>query len=317
MDAERYRRVKDLYHAAGELRGSDRAALLAAEPDPEVRLAVERLLETKGVSTNDLVPPPAPGPPRTLGAYRLEREIGRGGMGTVYEAVDTRSNTRVALKVLHPHAQARERFAREARLGQKVSHRNVVSTREYAVIDGYDLLVMEHVEGRTLREVAREKVPEEFVRDIARQAAEGLAAIHAAGIVHRDLKPENMLLTGDGTLRITDLGIAKGHQSSAALTREGQFLGSLAYAAPEQCAGGEAGPLSDLYALGVVLYELAAGANPFRAETLAASLKAQLALVPPPLAGVSPSFAAIVAKLLAKDPLERFPSARALADALA
>jgi serine/threonine-protein kinase len=176
---------------------------------------------------------------------------------------------------------------------------------------------MEYVEGRTLREMAGEHVGEERLRDLARQAAEGLAAIHAAGIVHRDLKPENILVDRDGALRIMDLGIAKPGDASVALTRPGQFLGSLPYAAPEQCAGGEAGPAADLYALGVVLFELATGGNPFRADTPSECLRAQIALVPPPVAGVTPFLADVIATLLAKDPARRFPSARVLATALA
>jgi serine/threonine-protein kinase len=240
-------------------------------------------------------------------------------MGTVYEAIDTRSGDRVAVKVLHPHLQARERFTREARLGQQVNHPNVVRTLAYESVDAYDLIVMEYVEGRTLRDF--KTVSDALLRDIARQVAEGLAAIHAAGIVHRDLKPENLLMTADGILRIMDLGIAKPGDASVALTRTGQFLGSLPYAAPEQCAGREVGPLADLYALGVVLHELATGENPFRAATPGASLKAQLEFVPPPLASkrpdLSPFLGAVVAALLAKDPAWRFPSARALATALA
>jgi tetratricopeptide (TPR) repeat protein/predicted Ser/Thr protein kinase len=323
MDPERYRRVRELLHAAGGRTGAERAALLAKERDPEVRREVEHLLRTEGVPTNDLVPAAPPGPPEILGAYRLVREIGRGGMGTVYEAVDTRSNARVAVKVLHPHLGVRDRFAREARLGQQVSHRNVVRTFERVSVGGYDLLVMEYVEGRTLRELAAEwrTVPEGLLREIARQTAEGLAAIHAAGIVHRDLKPENLLLTGERGIRIMDLGVAKTFDASVALTREGQFLGSLPYAAPEQCGIGDVGPAADLYALGVILYELATGANPFRADTPGASLKAQLDLVPPPVAERSPDasafFSELVSTLLAKDPARRFPSARALAEALA
>jgi eukaryotic-like serine/threonine-protein kinase len=318
VNAEQYRRVKDLLHAAAERRGIERALLLDTEPDPEVRREVERLLGSDGVPTNDLFPAAAPAPPRNLGPYSLGREIGRGGMGTVYEATDTRSGARVAVKLLHPYLHSlRERFAREARLGREVEHRNVVRTLDFVSVDAYDLLVMEYVEGRTLREMAGTAVAEPLLRDLARQTAEGLAAIHAAGIVHRDLKPENILVDGEGVVRIMDLGIAKPSDTSVALTQPGQFLGSLPYAAPEQCAGGEAGPPADLYALGVILYELATGGNPFRADTPGASLRAQIALVPPPVASVSPFLGEVIGTLLAKDPARRFPSARVLATALA
>jgi len=318
VDPERYRRVKELLHAAAEKRGAERAALLDGERDPEVRREVERLLGSAGVPTNDLVPEAAPAPPRTLGPFTIDREIGRGGMGTVYEATDTRSSSRVAVKVLHPYLHAaRERFAREARLGQLVDHPNVVRTLAFVAVDPYDMLVMEYVQGRTLRALAGNPVSEMSLRDLARQTAEGLAAIHAAGIVHRDLKPENILVTAEGVVRIMDLGIAKPDHASVALTETGQFLGSLAYASPEQCAGGEVGPAADLYALGVVLFELATGANPFQRDTPAESLKAQIALVPPPVDGVSPFLAEVIATLLRKDPAQRFVSARVLATALA
>ena len=311
MDPERYRRVKELVHGAAELSGAEREALLAGV-DPELRGEVLRYIETNGVSTNELVPLVPPSPPPHLGPWRLEREIGRGGMGTVYEAIDTRSSTRVAVKVLHPYFD-RVRFALEARLGQRVDHPNVVRTLEFATVGEHDLLVMEYAEGRT----PRGPLDDARLRDVARQVALGLAAIHAEGIVHRDLKPENLLVTADGVVRIMDLGIAKPGDLSVALTRTGQFLGSLPYAAPEQCEGKEIGPMADLYALGVILYELATGVNPFRTETPRDSLNAQLSVVPPPLAGVSPFLAAVVATLLEKDPARRFPSAKALATALA
>jgi serine/threonine-protein kinase len=311
VDPERYRRVKELVHGAADLGEAERAAFLDGV-EPELRREVERFLETTGVPTGDIVPVVPPEPPLVLGPWRLEREIGRGGMGTVYEAVDTRSSTRVAVKILHPYLP-RERFEREARLGREVSHPNVVRTLEFATVGEHALIAMEFAEGRTLRG----PLDEARLRDVARQVAEGLAAIHAKGIVHRDLKPENLLVTEGGAVRIMDLGIAKPGDASVALTLTGQFLGSLPYASPEQCAGGETGPMADLYALGVVLYELAAGANPFRASTPGRSLMAQLEIVPPPLAGVSPFLSAVVATLLEKDPARRFPSARALATALA
>ncbi|MCK6459143.1 MAG: protein kinase [Planctomycetes bacterium] len=320
--------MRTILHAAAEKRGADRSAYLdaACGADRALRREVERLLGTAGVPTNQIVPATAPAPPPVLGPYRLEREIGRGGMGTVYEAIDTRTSARVALKALHPYllgsATLRERFTREARLGKQVSHRNVVRTLEYECVDGYHLLAMEYVEGRTLRALADEwrTVPEGFLREIARQAASGLAAIHEAGIVHRDLKPENILVTDDRRVRIMDLGVAKIHDASVALTIEGQFLGSLPYAAPEQCEGREVGPAADLYSLGVVLYELATGENPFRSETPGASLRAHLDVVPPVAAerngDVSPFFSEVLATLLAKSAARRFASARALAAVL-
>jgi tetratricopeptide (TPR) repeat protein len=159
-------------------------------------------------------------------------------------------------------------------------------------------------------------VPESLLREIALQAAAGLEAIHAAGVVHRDVKPENLLLADDARLRISDLGVAKLAESGSTLTSEGHFVGTLAYASPEQCQGGPVGPASDLYALGVVLYELATGANPFASDGPWGALRAHLDRVPPPVHEVRPDFSSflsgVVATLLAKDPAQRFASARAL-----
>ena len=179
---------------------------------------------------------------------------------------------------------------------------------------------MEYVEGRTLRALLEDlgTVPEALVREIGRQVAEGLAAIHEAGVVHRDVKPENVLITDDHRVRIMDLGVARIQDASVALTQEGQFAGSLLYAAPEQLRRGTVGPAADLYALGVVLHELATGRNPFRAEDAAGVMRAHLEERPPTLTEVdpdlSPFLAEVVSTLLEKDPAKRFPSAADLGE---
>ena len=207
-------------------------------------------------------------PTERLGPYRVLRSLGSGAMGTVYLA-EGEEGERVALKVVHPHLLERRgffrRFEREAEAGKRVDHPNVVRTHrtELQVVGGtpYCFLVMEYVEGRTLRALLEDlgTVPEALVREIARQAAEGLQAIHEAGVVHRDVKPENVLITDDHRVRIMDLGVARIQDASVGLTKEGQFAGSLLYAAPEQLKKGTVGPAADLYALGVVLHELATG----------------------------------------------------------
>jgi tetratricopeptide (TPR) repeat protein len=187
-------------------------------------------------------------------------------------------------------------------------------------------MVMEYVRGKSLRELLRElgTVPETLLREIALQLTAGLAAIHAAGIVHRDLKPENVLISRDHTVRIMDLGVAKMHEASVALTLGGQFAGSYLYAAPEQfdvsrpagAEGDAVGPAADLYALGVVLYELATGDNPFRADGVQAVMDRHREMAPPPLSERAPEvsayFAQIVHTLLAKRPADRFASAAEL-----
>ncbi|MHC4862113.1 MAG: serine/threonine-protein kinase, partial [Planctomycetota bacterium] len=263
-----------------------------------------------------------------MGSYRLVERLGTGGMGTVYLAED--GADRVALKVLHPHLLQRrgffERFLREADAGARVDHENVVRTlgSDLLVVDEepYHFLVMEYVEGRTLRELVRELsvVPEAFLREIGRQVAAGLAAIHAEGIVHRDLKPENVLITEDKRVRIMDLGVARFAEATGEITREGDFTGSLLYASPEQLRREEAGPAADLYSLGLLLFELGTGRHPFRRDGTVELISAHLAEKVPEASrwnpDLSPFLSEVVATLLAKDPRDRFPSAEALHAAL-
>jgi serine/threonine protein kinase/tetratricopeptide (TPR) repeat protein len=260
-----------------------------------------------------------------LGPYRIESELGCGGMGTVYRAADGAGH-RVALKIVHPHLLATpgffKRFLREAEIGKKVAHGNVVRTLDcdQLVVDGtpHAFLVMEYVEGKSLRQLLSDlgTIPETLLREIALQAAAGLAAIHAAGIVHRDLKPENVLITDDHEIRIMDLGVAKLQEASIAITKEGQFAGSLLYAAPEQFGKDEVGPAADLYSLGVLLHELATGDNPFGRDDAAQVIDAHVNLQPARITerdpGLTTFLAELVATLLAKRPIERFASADVL-----
>ncbi|MHC4732785.1 MAG: serine/threonine-protein kinase, partial [Planctomycetota bacterium] len=237
---------------------------------------------------------------------------------------------RVALKVIHTHLLERrgffKRFLREAEIGKKVRHENVVRTLDVDAVQAgsqtIHYLVMEHVEGRTLRTLGRElgTVPEALLREVALQTSSGLAAIHGAGIVHRDLKPENLLITDDHRVRIMDLGVARPIQETLALTQEDQFAGSLLYAAPEQFERAEVTPAADLYALGVLLYELATGANPFRSNEMAAVMKAHLETVPPRANETRPEisafFSELLATLLEKEPDSRIDTAKALRDLL-
>jgi serine/threonine protein kinase/tetratricopeptide (TPR) repeat protein len=314
---ERMDWLQDRFERALALPSGERQAFVDREcrKDPEARDRLTALL----AADRDSFLLDRPLLERSIGPYRLERELGRGGMGTVYLA---EGEERVALKVLHPHLAVHpgfsERFLREAEAGRRVNHPNVVRTLDGAVVDtdGKTLLylVMEYVEGRTLRQLLEElgSVPEALLREIAVQAAAGLAAIHEAGIVHRDLKPGNILITDDHRVRIMDLGVARDVEGSLDLTGAGQFVGSLPYAAPEQFGDAEVGPAADLYALGVVLYELATGANPFRHDQPQAVMKAHLETVPRPVEDASPFFARLIATLLAKDPPQRFESAERL-----
>jgi tetratricopeptide (TPR) repeat protein len=273
---------------------------------------------------------------KRLGPFRVGAKLGSGGMGTVYgarllePAYGLLPGAGLAVKVIHPHLLESgdyfERFLREAGIGSQIRHENVVEVFgvETAKVDDHDLnyIVMAHVKGRTLRQLLDDlgTVPEVLLREIGRQVADGLGAIHEAGIIHRDIKPDNVILTKDDQIRIMDLGMARLVEGSVELTLEGHFAGSLLYAAPEQLKGGPIGPRADLYALGVLLYELATGINPFRRDVPTAVMVAQLEEVPTPLKEWNPRisafFSEVVMRLLQKDETRRIESADALAGIL-
>jgi hypothetical protein len=249
-----------------------------------------------------------------LGRYRLLRELGSGAMGTVHlaevedEGPDLPHGQQVAVKVLHPHLIAQEglieRFLREAEAGKRVRHENVVRTLDVGSAKwnggAAHFLAMEYVEGRTLRQLLREieTVPEALLREIARQVASGLAAIHAAGIVHRDLKPENVLITDDHRVRIMDLGVALDRQEIERLSRTGEFVGAFGYAAPEQFQGKEVDGRADLFALGEVLYELASGRHPFHAKNVDEVIHRVLNDTPRRVAELSPQLSPYVEEVI-------------------
>ena len=275
-------------------------------------------------------------PPSHLGPVRLLEQLGAGSMGTVYRAELCQdrdyasAGAAVAVKLIHPallgDATSRERFEREAELGIRVEHEAVVRTYESgrAASDGatFHFLVQELVEGRSLRAWMEElgPLPDALLRDVGRQLARGLAAVHAAGAVHRDVKPDNILITPRHAVKLLDLGVAALRGGRGRLTSFGRFAGSPLYAAPEQFHGADIGPRADLYALGVVLYEAASGRHPFAADDLPAIMRRQLEETPPPVERLnprlSPLLASLISRLLEKSPGRRFGSATELADAL-
>ncbi|MDQ0746369.1 serine/threonine protein kinase [Streptomyces africanus] len=258
------------------------------------------------------------------GRYRLDVEIGRGGMGEVWRAYDETLARAVAVKLLLPQdtdATATSRFRLEARTAGRLNHPNVVGVLDFGEYDNRLYLVMELVEGDSLARVLSVSgaLPAERVARLAAQAAAGLAAAHEQGIVHRDVKPANLLLDAGGTLKIGDFGIARFlDDPGAALTATGQIVGTGLYLAPERALGRPAGPASDTYSLGCVLYQLLSGRPPFQADTAVALLHQHLDNAPVPprelgVAGLPPAFESYLLALLAKQPEDR-PTAQQAAE---
>jgi serine/threonine protein kinase len=203
------------------------------------------------------------------GRYRIERELGRGGMATVYLAHDDELERPVAIKLLAEHLARDEqflaRFLREAQLASRLSHPNVVRVYDAGDDDGRPFIVMECVNGESLADTRA--LPADRVVELGVQACAGLQHAHEAGLVHRDIKPANLLVRDDGVLKIADFGIARAAESTRH-TQAGTVLGTAAYLSPEQVSGADATPASDVYALGAVLYELLAGRPPYAFSSL-------------------------------------------------
>ncbi|HEY1449918.1 MAG TPA: protein kinase [Solirubrobacteraceae bacterium] len=261
------------------------------------------------------------------GRYRLEGRLGFGGMSTVHLAMDQRLERQVAVKLLAEHLAEDptfvSRFQREAQAAARLVHPNIVQVFDSGQDEssGQYFIVMEYIEGQSCAEILRDDgwLDVDAAIAIIDQACEGLHYAHRHGVVHRDVKPGNLLRAREGDVKLADFGIAKATEQSS-ITQVGSVLGTAAYLAPEQARGEEAGPRADLYALGVVTYQLIAGRLPYEASSLTELALKQQQEAPPMLdtlvAAVSPQLAEAVAISLALDPQERYQTAREMGRAL-
>ena len=344
MTPERWRQINDLFHAVLERDAPGRQQLLdaASTSDPELAGEVRSLLAVHE-STAGFLDEPAwavapelildePGPSLAgtqAGPYRIVREIGRGGMGVVYEAEDTRLRRMVALKALPAEytqdPMRRERLTREAQAAAALTHPSIATIYALDELDGVLFLVAELVRGDTLRtELKRGAVGPDRLLPTLVQIAAGLAAAHAAGIVHRDLKPENIIRCSDGGVKILDFGVARmtdpGQVTHMRLTQTGMAIGTPGYMAPEQLDGKDVDARTDIFAFGVVAWELATGMHPF--GTSAGELLARMTdlLDGRPVTGVDAfpvrGLETILRKCLRRNAADRFASANDLLIAL-
>ena len=252
-------------------------------------------------------------PGTTLGPYRIISQLGQGGMGVVYTATDPRLKRTVAIKLLPPDLTrdetAKQRFLQEAQAASALDHPNICTIHEInETPDGQLYLVMAHYEGETLKErIGKGPLELNDAIDIATQVGEGLAKAHAAGIVHRDIKPANLMVTEDGTVKILDFGLAK-LAGSEGVTQTGTTVGTVAYMSPEQARGQQVDHRTDIWSLGVVLYEMLAGTPPFAGENLLSLSNAIVDGEPSLLTGASSSAHGVVTKALSKDKEKRYLS---------
>jgi eukaryotic-like serine/threonine-protein kinase len=314
MTADRWRQIEDLYRAARNCGPTERAALLE-RTDPEIRFRVERMLKVESGSQilDQLAGSLLTDPTKTviasgvqLGPYKIEAQIGAGGMGTVYRATDTRLGRVVAIKIAAERYS--ERFQVEAEAISTLNHPHVCTLYDV----GPNYLVMEFIEGSTLAaELKKGPLVPEVAARYGAQIAGALAEAHSLGIVHRDLKPSNVMLTRHG-IKVLDFGLAK-MLSATGVTEPGCMLGTPAYMAPEQVEGREPSASADLFALGLVLYEMVVGKLPFPGASLGQMLSSgSNTTVPTPSeqrADLPTVLDGLVTKLLEKDPSKRPQSA--------
>jgi serine/threonine protein kinase len=305
-----------------EERTSTRTRVRPAEANAEVS-------HTPRITNSELSfgPPAASGEVGTLGPYRVLKELGKGGMGAVYLAIDTRLEREIALKVMLPafaaDSGAKERFLREAKAVAKVSHDNVVTVFEADERDGVPYIAMQFLRGYPLDDYLKKKGSPSIAHcvRIAREAALGLAAAHKRGLVHRDIKPANLWLEApNGRVKVLDFGLAKPISSNTKLTETGAVVGTPAYMSPEQASGQKVDHRTDIFSLGTLLYRLLTGRTPFTGDHILAVLTALAVEEPTPVRelkpSVPPALAELVHQMLAKKPDARPQTATEVAERL-
>ena len=340
MDPERWRRVEEIYHKALEFEPNARTAFLetACESDQELRREVESLIAQGDSNSRGPIDRPVWAhdassaetsesrrllPGVQVGAYRIEAPLGAGGMGIVYNAIDTKLNRRVAIKLVSTRGTdttTRRRFRREAETASSLNHPHILTVHDIGEFEESQYLVTEFVDGGTLKDWAgaAARTWEEVV-DLLVGIADGLATAHAAGVVHRDVKPTNILVTKNRYAKLADFGLARIDETAREgmppwredLTRPGMVVGTVAYMSPEQASGKPLDARSDIFSFGVVLYELLANRRPFRGDTDFEVQQAIVVATPEPVGEAIPvSLRAIVEKTLEKDVAKRYQSMR-------
>ncbi len=344
---ERWRRIEGVFQEALEKSSEEREDFLeqACSGDQMLRREIESLLEHEDLArcfmesqASGELPKEAPRDPvlagERIGPYTVMDWLGAGGMGEVYRAHDQRLDRHVALKFFGRFVSdddtSLERFEREARAASALNHPNICTVYDVGAVGGRPYLVMELLEGQSLKErIAQGPLGVQELVSIARQVCAALQAAHDRGIVHRDIKPANIFVTQAGQVKVLDFGLAKrraeltapvpplrGESHSLSLTAAGTIVGTLAYMSPEQAVGEDVDARSDLFSLGVVLYQMATGRPPFRGNTQAGMLGSLLTESPAKPSAVTSGFPdvldRVILKALEKDPADRYVSAAAL-----